>query len=292
MKQAFQVVSLILLFVASLGLAQSPQTQSAPISAVNARYVNGVAPGYWPTSGNGLNLSLSSGTTFCQGAISQYASGSLAMAANTTNYVYLNPSANCLPAVKTTAFAVTDIPVAVVTTSGSAITVVSDVRTPFTSAPLGAASAGGSNLQMQFNNGGAIGGSLISVDSATHSIMSGVGGLNQGYTYSISAQQQYTNQQASGGGSLIAELNSFRTNTSYTGTGLLFLTDQSRGESTAEMYDEAFNSHTVGQNLYKDSSRWLLGYRRLHLHEHIHDGPWRGRAGGSGGSPRQLGISL
>jgi len=37
--------------------AQQPVAQQGqPLYPVNAKYVNGVAPGYWPTAGSGLTL--------------------------------------------------------------------------------------------------------------------------------------------------------------------------------------------------------------------------------------------
>jgi hypothetical protein len=82
-------------------LAQQPQAQSSqPVYAVNAKYVNGVAPGYWPTAGAGLTLNLSAGTAHCGNppAAADYAGGTLTMTANATNYVYLDPGADCVPA--------------------------------------------------------------------------------------------------------------------------------------------------------------------------------------------------
>jgi len=110
--------------------AQQPQTQ-ATTSSTNAQWANGVAPGYWPTSGSGLTLDISGGTAICQGTIETFSSGTLSMMASATNYVYLNSSASCAPAVKTTAFTAGDLPIAVVVTSGSTITTVTDVRTWF-----------------------------------------------------------------------------------------------------------------------------------------------------------------
>jgi Pectate lyase superfamily protein len=92
----------IFVFVISAPLstrAQQPQAQlGQPIYPVNAKYANGVAPGYWPTKGNGLNLNLSAGTAGLCGNVSQaqrvvanYTGGTLQMAANATNYVYLSP---------------------------------------------------------------------------------------------------------------------------------------------------------------------------------------------------------
>jgi hypothetical protein len=127
------------------GGAQQPQTQLAPIYATNSKYTNGTAPGYWPTAGSGLTLNLSGGTAFCGGAVVQYTASTLTMTASTTNYVYLNTSAACVPAVKTSTFVATDIPVATVTTSGSAITAITDVRTMF----LQGSTTGGRTLSCQ-----------------------------------------------------------------------------------------------------------------------------------------------
>lgn len=127
-----KTILLLLLFMAIVASAQNPQTQTAwPAYAVNAKYAGGVAPGYAPTAGSGLNLALSPGTANCSGTIITYTGGTLALTASTTNYVYLNTASNCAPAVKTTAFVAADIPIAVITTSGSAITSIVDDRTFF-----------------------------------------------------------------------------------------------------------------------------------------------------------------
>lgn len=110
--------------------AQQPQSQLAPISAVNAKYANGVAPGYAPTINSGLVLNVSAGTSICFGVPQQYGGGTLTLSPSTTNYVYLNTLSSCVPATKASGFTVADIPIATVTTSGSAITAISDDRTP------------------------------------------------------------------------------------------------------------------------------------------------------------------
>lgn len=120
--------------LATAALAQQPQTQTAPTYAVNAKYVNGVAPGYAPTAGSGLTLNLGPGTANCgSGTIVTYAAAGLTMTASTTNYVYLNTAASCVPAVKTSTFVAADIPIAQVVTSSSAITQITDDRTLFNS---------------------------------------------------------------------------------------------------------------------------------------------------------------
>ncbi len=94
--------------------------------------------GYTPRkTGTSLTLTLVAGKAYCSGSpsVATYAGGTLTMTASATNYVYLNPAASCVPAVKTTAFTATDIPIAVVTTSGSAITTIVDQRTAFTAIP-------------------------------------------------------------------------------------------------------------------------------------------------------------
>ncbi len=69
---------------------QQPQAQSGqPLYAVNAKYVNGVAPGYWPTAGTGLVLNLSAGTAFCGGSVVNYAGTTLTLTASATNNVFL-----------------------------------------------------------------------------------------------------------------------------------------------------------------------------------------------------------
>ncbi len=81
------------------GFAQQPQAQSGqPLYAVNAKYVNGVAPGYWPTAGTGLVLNLSAGTAFCGGSVVNYAGTTLILTASATNNVFLLPTALGAPA--------------------------------------------------------------------------------------------------------------------------------------------------------------------------------------------------
>jgi hypothetical protein len=129
-KSGLRLFALFSLIAAIAG-AQQPQSQLAPIYAVNAKYANGVSPGYWPTAGSGLTLNLSAGTAYCSNTIVEYAGGTLTMTASTTNYVYLNISSSCAPASNTSGFTSTTIPVAKVTTSSGAITAIDDVRTPF-----------------------------------------------------------------------------------------------------------------------------------------------------------------
>ncbi len=118
----------------SLLLAQQPQAQGGqPLSALNAKFVNGVAPGYWPTAGSGLTLNLTQGTAMCgyPPAPVTYSGGTLTLAAAATNYVYLDPLGSCAPALNTSGFGVGQIPVAVVATNASGITSLNDLRSWF-----------------------------------------------------------------------------------------------------------------------------------------------------------------
>ncbi len=126
------------LFAISYSLAtafsQQPQAPAGtPLYSVNAKYVNGLAPGYWGTAGSGLTLSLSVGTAYCGNppVPVSYPGGSLALAASTTNYVYLDPANDCAPTAGTSAFSAGQIPIAKVVTGTSSITTITDLRTWF-----------------------------------------------------------------------------------------------------------------------------------------------------------------
>jgi Pectate lyase superfamily protein len=127
------------------GFAQQPQAPAGtPLYSVNAKYVNGMAPGYWPTAGTGLVLNLSSGTAYCGNppVPVSYPGGSLALTASATNYIYLDPANHCSPAAGTSAFAAGEIPIATVVTGASSITSISDARTWFAPQPCVTGSAG------------------------------------------------------------------------------------------------------------------------------------------------------
>ncbi len=115
-------------------LAQQPQAQAGQaIFPVNAKYVQGFGPGYWPTAGSNLTLNLAPGTAVCSNTVQTYAGGTLSLAPSATNYVYLDPAHNCAPASNTTGFATATIPIARVVTTSTAISSVADVRTLFVS---------------------------------------------------------------------------------------------------------------------------------------------------------------
>src|SRR5712691_6429371 len=85
---------------------QQPASQTAPVYAVNAKYVQGAGPGYAPTAGAGLVLNLAAGTSLCGNppGVTNYAGGTLTLTASQTNYVYLDPTASCAPAFNITGF--------------------------------------------------------------------------------------------------------------------------------------------------------------------------------------------
>jgi hypothetical protein len=121
-------------FQLSTALCQQAQAQQGqPIYAVNAKYVQGMGPGYWPTAGTGLTLNVAAGTAICGNPPVKvdYAGGTLTMTNAATNYVYLDPTASCSPAKNTTGFTAGMIPLAQVVAAGGAITGVTDVRNWF-----------------------------------------------------------------------------------------------------------------------------------------------------------------
>ena len=139
----------------SLLFAQQPQAPAGtPLYAANAKYVNGMAPGYWATAGSGLTLNVSAGTAYCGNppVPVSYPGGSLTLAASATNYVYLDPANNCAPAAGTGAFTAGQIPLATVVTGTSSITAVTDARTWFTPQPCVTGSGGSLNCSSAGTN--------------------------------------------------------------------------------------------------------------------------------------------
>ncbi|MDP9039579.1 MAG: hypothetical protein M3O02_09955 [Acidobacteriota bacterium] len=125
------VLLLLLPAVLRPALAQQLQTTTAPVAAINAKYVNGMSPGYWVTPGVGLHVRVSSGSVFCNGTMVPYAGGALAISASGSTYIYLNTASGCVPATKSAPFSGSDIPIATVTANSTAVTGVLDGRTMF-----------------------------------------------------------------------------------------------------------------------------------------------------------------
>ena len=137
---------LLLLLLTSIGYSQQPTT-TAPLMNWNSQYVNGTAPGYWPTAGTGRNLLISSGTSFCAGVVVNYAGGTLALPASSTSYIFLDATNACAVTSNTSGFTNSYIPIAIVTTT-STITNITDVRNSFSGA---AAAFLSSSLQKSSN---------------------------------------------------------------------------------------------------------------------------------------------
>jgi len=94
----------------------------------------GLAPAayYRASAGSALTLNIAPGKSYRNGSVITYVGGTLSMADDATNYVYLDVSAACAPASNTTGFG-GDMPIAEVTTASGVITVVTDKRTPWIS---------------------------------------------------------------------------------------------------------------------------------------------------------------
>ena len=143
-RQSVFLIFALCLLPFDLLSGQQPQTSNAPIFSANAKYVQGVGPGYWPTAGAGLALNLASGTAYCghPPVLLTYAGGALTLAPSTTNYVYLDPAASCQPASNTTGFSAGHIPLARVVTGASSISSVTDARHWFVPQPIGTDASG------------------------------------------------------------------------------------------------------------------------------------------------------
>lgn len=164
-------VSLLMaiLFVTGMGMGQQASTATAPIYNANAKYVQGVAPGYWPKAGAGLTLNLAAGSAYCGNppTLVTYAAGTLTMVNAATNLVYLDPANTCLPSVNQAAnFAVGQIPIAKVVTAGSVITTITDMR-----------GAGFAPLPCAMSSAGAVGCSALGTNQNITLTPSGTGSV-------------------------------------------------------------------------------------------------------------------
>lgn len=114
----------------------NPQTSDVsnpqPIWQVNAKWVNGVAPGYWLTAGYPpLTLNVSAGTSFANATRYSYAGGTLTLPNNSTNYIFLDPNSSNAPSSNTTGYPVGAIRLGTVVTASGAITSITDDRSWF-----------------------------------------------------------------------------------------------------------------------------------------------------------------
>lgn len=113
--------ALFLLLFASTVWGQQDQANYPPNFDANAYYIQGIAPGYRPSRGTGLTLNIAKGTANCSGTRAAYAGSTLTMADNTTNYVYLDPTAACAPAVTTGSYPAGTLWIATVVTASGVI---------------------------------------------------------------------------------------------------------------------------------------------------------------------------
>jgi hypothetical protein len=100
----------------------------AQTASINANTLDGIAPGYAVSAIGGLKIDVASGGIFCSGTWVTWLESTLLVTNSTTNYVYLNTSSSCVPAVKTTPFTVADVPLAVVVAAGGQVTRVAERR--------------------------------------------------------------------------------------------------------------------------------------------------------------------
>lgn len=95
------LLTILLLMMPAFALAQNPQTSSNPLVGTNSKWVNGIAPGYYPTAGSSLTLNVGPGTSYCGTSIVTYPGGSLTLTASSTNLVYIDPNTLAAPAAPT-----------------------------------------------------------------------------------------------------------------------------------------------------------------------------------------------
>lgn len=147
-----------LLIACFLSATAKPQTTSTPTVRLNVSSVQGMSPGYKPAAGTGLTLTIAAGTSVCAGAVNAYAGGTLTLVASATNYVYLDPSANCAPTANSSGFQAGAIPIATVVTGSSGINSLVDLRGSPSSGNAGGGAGVGACAANQFvtaiNGGG------------------------------------------------------------------------------------------------------------------------------------------
>lgn len=158
MKTVLKTLATVL-WLTGLILAQQPQvTEPNPqsLQGINAKWSNGVAPGYYarcsPTScSSTLTLSVGAGTCFdTSGTRHTYAGGTLTMTGSSTNYVYLTAS-SCALTQNTTGYPVTGACPLVTVTATTTITAVTDDRTWFGGACAAGSSSGGGANKIPFD---------------------------------------------------------------------------------------------------------------------------------------------
>ena len=159
MKFVKAVFGLLLAVASTAVSSQQYQTQNAPLFAANAKYANGVSPGYAISVNSGLVINVGQGTAFCGNSPVIYGpNGTLTLTNNAINYVYLDINSGCAPAKNTSGFSDSTIPLATIVTSGGSVSSIFDDRTFFasynrgtTTGELTANSSGGAAPGATFN---------------------------------------------------------------------------------------------------------------------------------------------
>jgi hypothetical protein len=225
----------------------NPQTHDVsnpePLWPTNARWVNGVAPGYWPTNGGGLVLDLSAGTSNNSGIIVSYAGGTLTMANNTTNYVFLDSASSYAPGSNTSGFTSAHVAIATVVTLSGAITAITDHRLAATVGG-GGGTPGGSNHQVQINSSGSFAG--IATGTAGQYLRSG--GASADPAFASIAESEVT--------SLVSDLALKAPLASPALTGTPTAPTAAGGTNTTQIATTAF---VIGQQIYDVAIQFPIG---------------------------------
>lgn len=126
-KLTYDIVNSTFKFNASLEV-QGNLTVTGLINGVNVTQLQSSTGALKAFSGGGLNLSVSRGSYRLAGTITNYAGGTIALSANSTNYVFFGSGGLTK---NVTGFPTDEsfIPLASVLTSGGGITIVTDLRT-------------------------------------------------------------------------------------------------------------------------------------------------------------------
>jgi hypothetical protein len=289
-----KLIALLLLFIAGVSVGQQPQTSNPTIFQANAKWVNGVAPGYWATAGSGLTLNLSPGTVNCgSGNMRTYNGGTLTMSPSTTNYVYLDTQASCAPAVSTSNFTGTVVPIAVVATSGSAITNIYDDRTMFAVLPLtttlttNSAPAGTNATQS---------GTVLNIPPAVQtSPTSGNQFVTQTGTTTLAVNNLNNAYYITTGGDACVKMNAILTTLGATGTGTIHIPAGTYTCSATVTYDPR-NVAIIGDGIGTTFITGLTAGTTFYLNEPTYDIQVAGELAGftlSGdGSANQIGVQV